>query len=78
MTSWDALSEGRDNPLSQLLSQEGSLTALLDPAEIRRLLDPSKHVGTAPQRARELAARIDTLPPFPAQLEVRVDDEERS
>ncbi len=78
MTSWDALSEGRDNPLSQLLSQEAALTTLLDPAEIRRLLDPSKHVGTAPQRARQLAARIDKLPPFPAQLEVRVNGEERS
>jgi adenylosuccinate lyase len=78
MTSWDALGDGRDNPLSQLLSEERALTSLLDPAEIRRLLDPSKHVGTAPQRALALADRIESLPPFPKQLEVRVGDEDRS
>jgi adenylosuccinate lyase len=77
MTSWDALGDGRDNPLSQLLSEERALTSLLDPAEIRRLLDPSKHVGTAPQRALALADRIEALPPFPKQLEVRVGDEDR-
>jgi hypothetical protein len=48
------------------------LTALVDPAEIRRLLDPSGYVGTAPQRARLLADRIESLPPFPRQTEVRV------
>ncbi|HEY3674461.1 MAG TPA: adenylosuccinate lyase [Candidatus Tumulicola sp.] len=78
MTSWDALGDGRDNPLSQLLSEERALTSLLDPAEIRRLLDPSKHVGTAPQRALALADRIEALAPFPEQLEVPVGDEDRS
>jgi hypothetical protein len=41
------------------------LTALLDPAEIRTLLDPTGHVGDAPERARALAARIAELTPFP-------------
>jgi adenylosuccinate lyase len=72
MEAWAAVGRGEDNPLSRLLTEEPELTALIDPAEIRRLLDPSKYVGTAPQRARLLADRIDTLAPFPRQTEVRI------
>lgn len=70
MEAWAALSRGEVNPLGQLLSADNHLTALLDPAEIRLLLDPGKHVGTAPQRARELAQRINDLAPFPVQREI--------
>jgi adenylosuccinate lyase len=70
MESWEALAAGRDNPLSRLLTEDRELTVLVDPAEIRRLLEPGKHVGTAPERARELAGRIDRLEPFPHQTEV--------
>jgi adenylosuccinate lyase len=67
MEAWTELARGADNPLASTLSGDRRLTALVDPAEIRRLLDPSKHVGTAPQRARALAERIGALPPFPRQ-----------
>ncbi|MBV8155469.1 MAG: adenylosuccinate lyase [Candidatus Eremiobacteraeota bacterium] len=70
MHAWEALARGEDNPLSQLLAENASLTSRIDPAEIRRLLDPGKHVGTAPQRARLLADKIDRLQPFPRQAEV--------
>ena len=70
MRSWDALSRGEANPLGHLLAEDQALTALLDPAEIRRLLDPGKHVGTAPQRAQQLARKLTALEPFPAQPEV--------
>ncbi|MGP6156774.1 MAG: adenylosuccinate lyase [Vulcanimicrobiaceae bacterium] len=66
MAAHDQLAAGGDNPLGQLLVDDERLTALLDPAEIRHLLDPSDHLGDAPERARALAARIDELPPFPA------------
>jgi adenylosuccinate lyase len=72
MQAWDALARGEDNPLAQTLAGDASLTALVDPAEIRRLLDPGKHVGTAPQRARALADRIDALPAFPEQTKVEL------
>ncbi len=72
MEAWAAIGRGEDNPLSRLLTEERELTALIEPAEIRRLLDPSALAGTAPQRARLLADRIDGLAPFPRQLEVRL------
>jgi adenylosuccinate lyase len=72
MEAWAAVGRGEDNPLSRLLAEEPELTARVDPAEIRRLLDPSNYVGTAPQRARLLADRIEGLLPFPRQIEVRV------
>ncbi len=72
MQAWDALARGEDNPLAQTLAGDTALTALVDPAEIRRLLDPGKHVGTAPQRARVLADRIDALPEFPKQKKVEL------
>lgn len=72
MEAWEAVRRGDENPLSRLLTESPELTALVDPAEIRRLLDPSTHVGTAPQRARLLADRIEGLEPFPHQIEVRV------
>jgi adenylosuccinate lyase len=74
MKAWDALARGEDNPLSALLAAEPALTASMDPAEIRRLLDPGKHVGTAPQRARQLADRIARLQPFPQQTIVETKD----
>jgi adenylosuccinate lyase len=75
MESWDALAQGRDNPLPRLLSEDHALSSLIDPAEIRQLLDPAGHVGTAPQRARLLAERIDALQPFPRQTEVALGAE---
>lgn len=65
MRAYERLERGGDNPLAQLLVDQPQVTAYLDPAEIRRLLDPSDHIGDAPQRARALAARVDELPPFP-------------
>jgi adenylosuccinate lyase len=73
MEAWAALARGEDNPLAQTLADDKELTALVDPAEIRRLLDPGKHVGTAPQRARALAEKISALQEFPQQKVVEVD-----
>lgn len=72
MEAWSAVGRGEDNPLSSLLAEERELTTFVDPAEIRQLLDPSGYVGTAPQRARLLADRIENLAEFPRQAEVRL------
>jgi adenylosuccinate lyase len=72
MEAWAALARGEDNPLAQTLAGEAAITAYVDPAEIRQLLEPGKHVGTAPKRARTLADRIEKLPDFPQQKIVEV------
>jgi adenylosuccinate lyase len=76
MEAWEALARGQDNPLSRLLAEDPNLTSMVDPAEIRRLLEPGDHVGTAPQRARLLADRVELLEPFPQQTEIVLPPEE--
>jgi len=71
MQSWKAIAQGKENPLGQLLTEEPELTNRLDPAEIRRMLEPSRHIGSAASRARQLADRIEKLPAFPTQQVVK-------
>lgn len=67
LEAWSSLERGEDNPLAHLLAEQAEVTRYVDPAEIRRLLDPTEHVGTAPARARRLAERIAALAKFPQQ-----------
>jgi adenylosuccinate lyase len=67
MESWSAIAQGKANPLGHLLTEEHELTSRVDPAEIRRMLDPTGHIGTASERARTLVERIGNLQPFPRQ-----------
>jgi adenylosuccinate lyase len=66
LRAYEALERGGDNPLAKNLVDDLRLTTLLDPAEIRALLEPSDHIGDAPERARRLAAQIAGLTPFPS------------
>ena len=75
MESWSAIAQGKVNPLGHLLSEEHELISRIDPAEIRRMLDPSKHIGTAADRARSLADKIDALEAFPQQKAVDLSNE---
>ncbi|MDE2572571.1 MAG: adenylosuccinate lyase [bacterium] len=65
MVAWEATSRGESNPLARLLSDDARVTRWLDPAEVRRHMDPSAHVGDAVERALRVAERIEALPPFP-------------
>jgi hypothetical protein len=47
------------------LADDDRLLRYLDPAEIRSLLDPTGHIGDAPERALALVARVKGLAPFP-------------
>jgi adenylosuccinate lyase len=70
MRAYDRLAAGGDNPLAQLLADDEALCRVLDPAEIRALLDPTGHIGDAPERARDLVRRIKSLAPFPQPREL--------
>ncbi|HEY0615131.1 MAG TPA: adenylosuccinate lyase [Candidatus Elarobacter sp.] len=62
MRAYDALAAGESNPLARLLADDDRIAHWVDPAEVRERLDPSGHVGDAPERARRLAQRIrDTV-----------------
>ena len=62
MRAYDALAAGESNPLATLLADDERIAHYVDPAEVRERLDPSGHVGDAPERARRLARRIrDTV-----------------
>jgi adenylosuccinate lyase len=64
MLAYDALAAGDTNPLARILADDDRIARWVDPAEVRELLDPTTHVGDAPQRALQLAKRItDTITP---------------
>lgn len=58
LQAWQALREGRDNPLVALLTADERITALVSPAQIRKLMDATAHTGTAVVRARAFAQTI--------------------
>ena len=59
MRAYDALAKGELNPLATLLAADERIGRWVDPAEVREGLDPTGHVGDAPERARRLAQRIN-------------------
>ncbi len=56
--AWDALRGGRPNPLGEYLAADADMLRHLQPAKIRELMDAHAYVGTAPERAREMAETI--------------------
>jgi adenylosuccinate lyase len=54
----DAIREGRDNPMENLLAADERIKAFLTPAEIRELMDVSTYTGTAGERAATFAQTI--------------------
>ena len=57
LVAWTAVREGRANPIVELLCADERITRYVPADEARALLDASRYVGDAPQRAREFAAR---------------------
>jgi len=58
MAAWEAVKEGKPNPLPDLLAGDPRLTALLPVERIRALMDATGYVGDAPERARALAETV--------------------
>jgi len=58
MQAWEVIRRGEENPLVSLMCQDGELTEYLPEHEIRVLMDARSHVGSAPERALQMAGRI--------------------
>lgn len=60
ITAWQAIQEGKPNPLAKLISTDETIAGLLQNGTLSRLMDATDHVGDAPERALELARAIRT------------------
>ena len=58
MTAWEAVEQGQENPLEDLVSRETTFLDYLDEDHLRELLDARQYLGDAPIRARELSKTI--------------------
>lgn len=58
MIAWNEVQTGKPNPMEKLLVIDKKLGKYLKPSEIKKLMDVSRHVGDAPERALSLAKRI--------------------
>jgi len=58
LKAWDDVAAGKPNPLSDCLQADTALLQYLQPARIQELLNADTYVGSAPQRARQMAAQI--------------------
>jgi adenylosuccinate lyase len=58
MAAWSALQAGQTNPLVDLVSSDPEILRYLYKKDLARLMDASRHLGDAPQRARALADEI--------------------
>jgi hypothetical protein len=63
--AWDALREGKPNPLRKSLSTEPMVTRFLSSERIYTLLDASGYVGDAPERAYRMAETIRAVLDLP-------------
>ncbi len=58
LEAWEALREGRANPLVELVSADPVFGGYLTPEEIRALMEARGYLGDAPRRARRMAAAV--------------------
>jgi adenylosuccinate lyase len=61
LKAWAALQRGEVNPLIELLCDDDSITSVIPSYQVRKLMDASKYVGDAPERARSLAGKCREL-----------------
>ena len=62
LAAWEHVQNGRPNPLIEQLAADAVFQNFLSKEQIVTLLRVEEYVGTAPQRARALAAAIHALP----------------
>lgn len=58
LKAWEAIRKGQENPLAANLSSDAQIVQLVQPERVTELLQAGAHIGDAPSRARQIAARI--------------------
>jgi len=58
MAAWEAVQQGKPNPLADRLATDPEVLRYLPARRVRELLDVTGYVGDAPERARQMAAAI--------------------
>jgi adenylosuccinate lyase len=58
LAAWEAMQQGKPNPLAVLLQADEQITALVSPDRVSELLHAERYVGDAPERARAMAAAV--------------------
>jgi len=61
MEAWEAVAQGEENPLSQLLAADASVGRFVQRAELDELMDPKRHLGLAAKRAKAFAEKLREL-----------------
>lgn len=61
MMAWSKVRSGQPNPLETLVANDPTLTRFMAPEKIQSLMQVDSYTGIAPQRTRDLAARIQTM-----------------
>ena len=60
MAAWQAIQDGRENPLIEALCADSVFTQYLPEAQIRALMTSQANVGDAPVRARDMAKAMSS------------------
>jgi len=61
MKAWDAVKQGKPNPLADILRYDARITKFVKPAEIPAMLDASTHTGLAKEKAIAMARKINAI-----------------
>lgn len=60
LQAWESVRRGEANPLVDIVCAQPEIITFLSPAEVADLMSAAAHVGTAPDRARQMASTVRT------------------
>ncbi len=61
MEAWSLVAVGEENPMDELLEKNEKILEYIEKEKIKELINPGKHLGTAPKRAIELLSQINEV-----------------
>lgn len=61
MEAWAVVAVGEENPLLDLLMKREEILKYVGKEKLEKIIDPQSHLGTAPERAKELLKHIQEI-----------------